>query len=329
MQPKTFTAKAIYPLDGSHLVILLDEPVAVIPTVKLTSTSQAGLLDIKSVQVDSDNPTRVVLETTLMGIDGIVVDSLHIQNGLASRNSGERIEIVTPKFVHGIKDATELKALQLESTFPYSSRLVGVHVSVSCCTGCNGGVHDRNLVVLNHHIGGPWTGIWVQTAKTIEAPYPRWQKILCAGGVVSDLKGSVTVVDEGWMEIHKRFEEPHHAPPPLPITCAQMPNKELKNLIAKGLDASWVEFTNIVVESAEIISPIAEEAQGIRLPRNQIVFSDSSGSSSTAFLYQPTGLKVEKGVKLAKLRGFIHAEAVGQYVLLSDKEEDIILEHCQ
>lgn len=319
----TIMARAVYPLDDSHLVILLDEPVASTPSRKANIVSGEGLT-VRSIQVDSDNPARIIVTTKSMRTDGVVIDSLRIQDSLVAQKNGKPVQITTPKFIHGVKDPTELKALQLESMFPFASRLIGVHVSVSCCTGCNGGVHDRNLVVLNHHVGGPWTGIWVQTAKTIEAPYPRWQKVLCAGGVIADIKGSVTVVDEGWMEIHKNLEVPHHAPPPLPVTCAQMPNSKTKTLLSKGLDASWVEFNNIVVESAELSSPTQRTAKIKRLTRNQIVFTDNSGAKSTAFLYQPTGLKVIPGTRLKKLRGFVHAEAVGQYVVLSDKEEDIV-----
>lgn len=322
-QATTIAAKAVYPLDDSHLVILLDEPVASVPSRKANIDSDAGLT-ARSIQVDSDNPTRVVVTTKSMRTDGVVVDSLRIQDALTARTSGKSVQVTTPRFIHGVKDPTELKALQLEGVFPFASRLIGVHVSVSCCTGCNGGVHDRNLVVLNHHVGGPWTGIWVQTAKTIEAPYPRWQKVLCAGGVISDYKGSVTVVDEGWMEIHKNLEVPHHSPPPLPVTCAQIPNSRSTTLLSKGLDASWVEFSNIVVESAEVSSPPQRTERIKRLTRNQIIFKDSSGAKSTAFLYQPSGLKVTSGARLKKLRGFVHAEAVGQYVVLSDKEEDIV-----
>jgi len=323
-QAPRLTARAVYPLDDSHLVILLDKPVASVPSRKANIDSGANLT-VRSIQVDSDDPTRVVVTTKSMRTDGVVVDSLRIQDALAARTSGKLVQITTPRFIHGVKDPTELKALQLGGVFPFASRLIGVHVSVSCCTGCNGGVHDRNLVVLNHHVGGPWTGIWVQTAKTIGAPYPRWQKVLCAGGVIRDYKGSVTVVDEGWMEIHKNLEVPHHAPPPLPVTCAQIPNSRSKTLLSKGLDASWVEFSNIVVESAEVSSPPQRAAQIRRLTRNQIIFTDSSGAKSTAFLYQPTGLKVAPGAQIKKLRGFVHAEAVGQYVVLSDKEEDIVL----
>lgn len=323
-QESTLMARAIYPIDDSHLVILLDEPVALARSRKVSFDSGAGLAG-RSIQVDSDNPTRVIVTTKSMRTDGVIVDSFRIKGGLVRQASGKLLQVTTPRFIHGVKDPTELKALQLEGVFPFASRLIGVHVSVSCCTGCNGGVHDRNLVVLNHHVGGPWTGIWVQTAKTIEAPYPRWQKVLCAGGVISDYKGSVTVVDEGWMEIHKNLEVPHHAPPPLPVTCAQIPNSISKTLLSKGLDASWVEFNNIVVESAEVSSPPQKAAKIKRLTRNQIVFTDSSDARSTAFLYQPSGLKVTPGAHIKKLRGFVHAETVGRYVVLSDKEEDIVL----
>ena len=311
-------AKAVFPLDDLHLAVLLDSPVSA--PRRAAGSSKQGLT-VKSVQVDAKNSKRVVVTTGSMRSDGVVVDTLTIK-GLVGKD-GRPVEVVTPAFIQGVKDPTELKALQLEPRFPFGSKLVGVHVSVSCCTGCNGGVHDRNLVVLNHHVGGPWTGIWVQTGKTIEAPYPRWQKILCAGGVIADRKGSVTVVDEGWMEIHKRFEEPHHAPPALRVTCAQLPNTKQTSLLLKGLDASWVEFNDIKVESAEVTTPTAKGTKVERLPRNTIVFTDLSGGRTTAYLYQPTGLKVQAGAKISLLRGFVHAEGVGQYVVLSDEEDDI------
>ena len=50
-------------------------------------------LNASSVRVDRDNPTRVVLATKSMGTDGVVVDSLRIQDGLVSINSGKRVEI--------------------------------------------------------------------------------------------------------------------------------------------------------------------------------------------------------------------------------------------
>lgn len=100
--------------------------------------------------------------------------------------------------------------------FPYASTLIDKHVTVMCCTGCNGGVRGRGFVVLNNHSGGGWSSIWVKTRQSIAVPYPRWQRIMFAGGVVSEMNGSTTVVDHGWMIIKKVDEPAHHAPPPLP-----------------------------------------------------------------------------------------------------------------
>ena len=126
------------------------------------------------------------------------------------------------------------------------------------------------------------------------------------------------------MEIHKKFEEPHHAPPPLPIECAQLPNTNSRELLQKGLDGTWVQFDGIQVEQAQTISP-TKGSKVLRLIRNEIVFSDKSGAKSTAYLYQPSGLKVRTGQKIKQLRGFVHAEGAGKYVLLSDKEQDLTL----
>lgn len=315
--------KAIYPLDDTTLVVLLSGALDRARLGKLTLSSSTKMR-IRSTEIDDKSFDRLLLTTSSMKTYGVVTDNVNIQ-GLVVADSKRAIKATTPRFVHGVKDPSELKVAHVESGYPYASRLAGTHVSVACCTGCNGGIHDRNLVVLNHHVGGPWTGIWVQTGRTIDTPYPRWQKVLCAGGVVTERSGSTTVVDKGWMEIHKKIEEPHHAPPPLPIECAQLPNAKSKALFQKGLDASWVQFDEIQVEQAQTISPTDKGSRVLRLTRNQIVFSDKSGATSTAYLYQPTGLKVRTGQKIRQLRGFVHAEAAGQYVLLSDKEQDLVM----
>jgi hypothetical protein len=320
-KPPESPVRAVFPLNDTTLVVLLNDSFDRAKQGKLKLTSSAGLR-IHSTDIDNNEVPRLLLNTSSMQTYGVVTDSITIE-GLTLAGSKKAISTSTPTFVHGIKDPTELKVSHVEHAFPYSSRLIGAHVSVSCCTGCNGGIHDRNLVVLNHHFGGPWTGIWVETGKTIDTPYPRWQKVLCAGGVIAEKNGSTTVVDKGWMEIHKKFEEPHHAPPPLPIECAQLPNSKCKAIFQKGLDASWVQFDDIHVEHSEIISPSDSKTKVLRLTRNQIVFTDKSGAKSTAYLYQPSGLKVQVGQRIKQLRGFVHAEAPGQYVLLSDKEQDL------
>lgn len=56
----------------------------------------------------------------------------------------------------------------------------------------------------------------------------------------------------------------------------------------------------------------------------ELVVTDDSGGRSIAWLYQPTAFDLKDGQKLRQPRGFVHAEERGQYVLLSDKEEDIL-----
>jgi hypothetical protein len=305
---------AVFPLSDTKLVVLFAKPLQDAARRVRNFSSAAGL-HIRAAHVDENQPTRIVLTTSNMASDEIVIDRIEAKGELKGSS---------PPFVHGVKSPSQLKVPHIESAFPYASKLVGVHVSVSCCTGCNGGVHDRNLVVVNHHVGGPWTGIWVQTGKTIDAPYPRWQKVLFAGGVVAEQHGATTIVDQGWMEIFKQSEEPHHAPPALPIETADLPHSQTKSLLLKGLDASWVQFNDIRVESAEQVVPSASASKTTRLHRNEISFTDRSGGRTVAYLYQPSGPTICAGQKLRMLRGFIHAEKEGVYVLLSDKEEDIV-----
>jgi hypothetical protein len=212
---------AAFPISDSEIVLICSH--AIDSTMEKTRhyRFESGL-SVKSVRLDRERPKRIVLRTEKRTALPLTTDQITIRNfrsGLSTRSR----DVISPKFIQNVHEAMELKVPYFGKTFPYASDLVGLHVSVACCTGCNGGIHDRNLVVLNHHIGGAWSGIWVQTGKTIEAPYPRWQKVLCAGGVVAELNGSMTVMDKGWMEIHKQDEIPHHAPPPLPIETADLP----------------------------------------------------------------------------------------------------------
>lgn len=229
---------------------------------------------------------------------------------------------VGPRFLHGVLTPMELKVGHIADEFPFTSTRVGVHVSVACCTGCNGGVHDRGLVVINDHVGGPWTGLWVRTDLEIPTPYPRWQRTLFAGGVVDEQQGSTVVADRGWMTIEKLGEEPHHAPPPLPIETADFPREVTRSLTTRGLDGTWVEFRHVTVHDLRPVDPDGDD----RLPRVEAVVSDDSGGKAEAWLYQETARDLRPGRRIAFLRGFVHGEEPGRYVLLSDKEEDISLD---
>jgi hypothetical protein len=321
MDKKSLPAvKATFPRSDTELVVLFTK------AFKTGSVSAGNFscssLRVREVHFDESQPRSLVLRTSNMRADEIVIDQLQFK-GLSFADTGRPISGKGPKFVLGVKDPSGLRGPHVENIFPYASTLIGLHVTVACCTGCNGGVHDRNLVVLNHHLGGPGTGIWIQTGKTIDAPYPRWQKVLCAGGVVSEQSGSTTVVDRGWMQIVKQFETPHHAPSALPIETVDLPNSRSKAFFHKSLDASWVQFDDIRVESAQSIEPAKGKAEIVRLARNEITFTDRSGGRTTAYLYQSSGLAVREGQPLSMLRGFVHAEKPGLYVLLSDKDEDI------
>jgi hypothetical protein len=52
--------------------------------------------------------------------------------------------------------------------------------------------------------------------------------------------------------------------------------------------------------------------------------TDGSGGESAAWLYQASAFGLTSGARIARLRGFLHAEAPGLYVLLGDKEEDLL-----
>jgi hypothetical protein len=314
---------AAFPLSYTQLVLVCPEPVHPSMTELSLYRLQSGLA-VKDVQVDPERPDQLILQVEAMKTLPLTIDAVTIRN-LQTADGRSLGEFISPRFIQGIQTPMELKIPNFEANFPYPSTLVGLHVSVMCCTGCNGGVHDRNLVVINHHVGGSWSGIWVRTEKTIETPYPRWQRVLFAGGVVAEEDGSTLVIDQGWMRVEKGDEPPHHAPPPLPIETIDLPAEHTPSLLAKSLDGTWVQFDDITIESVNQVEATEGKTKTVNLPRTEIVFRDKSGGRSIAWLYQPFGLNVQPGQTLKRLRGFVHAEEPGLYLLLSDKEEDITI----
>ncbi|MGH7712922.1 MAG: hypothetical protein ACREOG_16650, partial [Gemmatimonadaceae bacterium] len=170
---------AVFPKDESTLALRFSRPLTS-PDVRGLAVRLKSGLRVGRATLDPADPKRVLVSTGRMKSAPTTVDVASVTlKGGGTRMDRARSSI---RFAHGILSPMELKIPNLAPEFPYGSTLVGVHVTLECCTGCNGGVHDRNLVVLNSHIGGPWTGAWIETGKTIEAPYPRWQKVRCAGG---------------------------------------------------------------------------------------------------------------------------------------------------
>lgn len=316
MAPFKQALLAAFPLDDASLVLRFLHPLAKQDIQSLTVRLSSGL-STKKPRFDQSNPTRVVIPTGRMQSTPTTVDLARV--GLKGIDRAR----ASIRFAHGVLSPMELKVPNLDPTFPFGSTLAGVHVSIECCTGCNGGVHARDLVVLNSHIGGPWTGAWVQTAKTIEAPYPRWQKVRCAGGVVVERTGSTTVVDMGWMEVIKQFETPHHAPPPLPVDAADLPKAGDRSVLAKSLDGSWIQLSDTSVVKARRVEPqLKSDRHG--LIKNEVVVADRSGGQAEVWFYQPSGLKLAVGDAVKSLRGFVHIERPGHWVILTDKEEDLI-----
>jgi hypothetical protein len=179
------------------------------------------------------------------------------------------------------------------------------------------------LVVLNNHTGGSWSGIWVHSQIDMPAEYARWQKVAFLGGVLHDESGSTTIRDEGWMRVRLAGEVPHSPPPPTHVSTSDFPAEGTRSLLARSLEACWVEFADITVIDATMVEPGTGDAAALRLPRMEILFSDNSGVETIAWLYQQSAFDLAPRTRLSCLRGFIHAEAPGRYLLLGDKEEDL------
>lgn len=312
-----------FPLSKTTIAVVCPQPIH--PSMaKPEFFRLESRLTVRKVQLNPESSNQIILHTRPMTDSRIIPDRVILKE--LKNSAGKSLgKFVSPAFVQGIHTPMELKVPHFEDNHPYRSTLSGLHVSVMCCTGCNGGIHDRDLVVLNNHSGGSWSSIWVRTAKTIEGPYPRWERVLFAGGVLEERNGSTEVVDKGWMVVKKGFEEPHHAPPALPITTHDLAMKRTKSLLTKSLDATWVQFTDITIESIKNVPPPSEKNWKRNLARTEVVFHDSSGGQSSAWLYMKSAQELKVGQKVRMLRGFVHAEKAGLYTLLSDKEEDITI----
>jgi hypothetical protein len=306
--------RATFPVNDRTVAVLFTSPEAAGEAMRKGLRLASGRsAEVRRLREGS--PGEVLLDVDAPPEPGVVVDQVVVE-GIG--------EDVGPRFVHGIRTPMELKAPYIEPRFPFGSTLVGVHVSVACCTGCNGGVHDRGLVVITDHVGGSWSGIWVQTVSPMPEDYARWQKVEFLGGVLREEYGSTTVADEGWMRV-RLGEEDRHAPPrPVRVTAGDFPSGGTRTLLARSLDACWVEFVDVVVVQAlKVEAPGSDKDGSVRLPRMEVLFSDSYDRGFIAWLYQPSAFNLSPGDRLASLRGFVHAEAPGRYVLLGDKEEDL------
>lgn len=313
--PSSEPILATFPIDDRSIMVLFSSPELAEEAIR----RGLRLLSGRAVRVHEGKggpSAEVRLEVAEppaaeVVVDQVVVDAIDGPTG--------------PRFIHGVRAPLELKAPFFEPRFPYGSTLAGVHVTVSCCTGCNGGVHDRGLVVLNNHTGGGFSGIWVHTAIDLPPEYARWQKIVFLGGVLREENGSTTVVDDGWMRVRLGNEDSHEPPRPVRVTTALVPAAGTETLLARSLDACWVEFDDIVVVRAREVAPAERpKGEGVQLPRKEIEFTDASGATAVAWLYQKSALALEPDDRVATLRGFIHAESPGRYVLLGDKDEDLI-----
>ena len=309
-----------YPLGETEIVLQFTDAI-MRSTLRTARFRFESGIKTRGIRVAQNEPRKLILKVgpiqTGIRLDRVTVNGLRTSSG----DPLERME--SPPFIHGIRTPMELKVPYFEREFPYASTLVGSHVTVMCCGGCNGGIHPRGLVVLNTHSGGPFSGIWVRTGLTIPAPYPRWVRVMFLGGVIEEQNGSTAVVDKGWMTVAKDNENAHHAPPPLPIETVDLPVEKTTDLLAKSLDASWVEFKRVRIESIRHVSQSSGQGWKKNLPRSELVISDKSGGRSKAWLYMKSRERLRRGKRLRMLRGFVHAEGPGIYVLLSDKEEDI------
>jgi hypothetical protein len=279
-------------------------------------------VEIVEASINNTAPHEIVLRIQPPPRLPLLIDSITVLDLITA--DGESLgEVRSPRFIHGIHTAMELKVPHMQPFFPFYTTLAGLHATVECCTGCNGGIHDRDLVVVNNHSGGGWSGMWVRTAKVIEGPYPRWQRVMFAGGILSDEDGALTLVDQGWMLVRKGNEQPHHAPPPLPIHTSDIPEGMTQSLLTKSLDGTWVELQHVKVVSVRNVVP--ETTPFSRsLARIEMRVDDGSGIAN-AYMYQSSAAKINIGQTVKMLRGFVHAEKPGVYALLSDKEEDLVL----
>ncbi|GAC1456279.1 MAG: hypothetical protein PVSMB1_05930 [Gemmatimonadaceae bacterium] len=313
--------RAVYPLDNRTFAVLCTEPVHPSSADASAFRFRSGRA-IEAVESDEKGGGRLLIRVEPRPAAAFAVDSISIRSlNLADGNSVKNVE--APRFAAGVYNAMQLKVPHFAPEFPYGTSLDGLHVSVACCGGCNGGVHARGLSVLNVHHGGCFSGIWIYSTRALIDPYPRWQRIVCAGGVLEERSGSSTIVDRGWMTARRDGETQHHAPPPLAIETVDVPGELTKALEPKGLDGSYVAFSDVGIESVDVIEGGVDRKTRAAVPAVRVSFSDASRGTSVAWMYQVSAQRLRSGQRLKRLCGFVHAEEPGRYIVLTDKEEDI------
>jgi hypothetical protein len=322
-QLDTSAVRAAFPLDDSTFAVICSGPLHPSSADRSAIRFKSGR-QIADVIIDPAAADRLIVNAQPHSLPSVVIETILLRK-VAFADGSFANDVETPRFAGAIYNAMQLKVPHFSAEFPYSSTLLNLHASVACCGGCNGGIHARGLSVLNNHHGSGFSGIWIHSNRSLIDPYPRWQRIICAGGIVEERGGSMTLVDHGWMAARRDNEQPHHAPPPLPLQTIDLPAGVTRSLETKALDGSYVAFSEISIEASRSIDGGLGQRSGTSAPAVEVEFTDNSMGRSIAWLYQSSAQSLRPTQRIRRLAGFIHAEEPGRYILLSDKEEDISL----
>jgi hypothetical protein len=190
MQESTHSSmvRAVFPRGNDSFAVVCAGPVDRSTVDKCYFRFGRGR-SIIDVENDPDTPDRLIIRAT--PIDSFMIDEMIIQRILLADGNAES-NVTTPRFTGAAYNALQLKVPHFAADFPCRSTLHGVHVSVACCGGCNGGMQrwdartwsfrtqTSSLRRFHRHL--------VQSFRRLIDPYNRWQRILC---VVIPTFGSV------------------------------------------------------------------------------------------------------------------------------------------
>lgn len=132
---------AAFPLSNTRIVVICGQPLHASMAQTHLFSLRSGLT-VRNVEIDVAQPQRVFLDVEPMETNPLVVDEVIISS-LRSADGSSLGRVTSPLFIQAIQTPMELRVPHFKDAFPYVSIHTGVHVSLMCCTGCNGGIHDR------------------------------------------------------------------------------------------------------------------------------------------------------------------------------------------
>jgi hypothetical protein len=283
-------------------------------------------LQIREARLDERDPSRVTLVTDPMNGEGMELDVIEARG--VRTTAGESLQAGrSPEFIQGIASIPETQK-PAEERFPFASRFVGKIASESC--GKDGGVDSNTLIdtlgfaFIHKEAGGPFNSLKIVTQQHIPGITESVRQlqrgltihVLWAGGEIRNVDGENQLVDTGFMEGSIIDPTPLKSPPSFPIKTGEIAREVGHTLRAKSLQGVVARFDGVTIDN--IYEP---DERGLRA----FSFHDDSRVEVRGLLLHTVTMPIQSGQEIHSLRGLIHQPSAGEYEVIVEMDQHLVL----